>query len=527
MATVAQEVQASNGKPAAAPAPVVKVRTTALTAEDSSERFLKRQVPAWMISGGIHLLLTVIFLIFASLNRAADRGELESQVLETRVEDGSQKWNFDNTEVGLDPNKETNYNVDRIDNLSVPGKFKPDDPVGIDGAPDGPSLTVPPPPGFGGGQGGGLKGDATGPGQMFGEAGGWLGGRSLPGVAFAGRSAATRKKMLEEGGGNAASEAAVAKGLKWLQRQQKGDGRWILDGQNYTDDVAATSLALLPFLAAGQTHRPLKGEKESPYARTVQYALDFLKSKQKANGSFGGFQMYGDTIAVMTLCEAYGMTQDPTLKKPAQMGLDYLVKAQHAAGGFRYRPQQAGDTSVTGWCVQALKSGSMAGLSVPRDVFYKVEQFLDAVQSQDGAAYGYTGPGAIENLTAVGLLCRQYLGWGTKNPKLAAGVENLKKRLPGQSRSDIYFNYYATQVMHFFGGDDWDKVWNPRMRNMLVDTQDNTTAQATSGSWAPDSGTTGRSGGRITVTCLSLLTLEVYYRYLPLYKKDNSGLLDI
>src|SRR2546423_169186 len=129
MATVTQEVHASNGKPVAAPAPVVKVRTAALTGKDSSDRFLTRQVPAWVISGGIHLLLMLVFLIFASLNRAADRGELESQVLETRVEDAAPKWNFENTDVGLDPNKETNYNVDRIDTSSVPGKFKPDDPV--------------------------------------------------------------------------------------------------------------------------------------------------------------------------------------------------------------------------------------------------------------------------------------------------------------------------------------------------------------------------------------------------------------
>ena len=52
-------------------------------------------------------------------------------------------------------------------------------------------------------------------------------------------------------------------------------------------------------------------------------------------------------------------------------------------------------------------------------------------------------------------------------------------------------------------------------------------AQATNGSWPADATTTGRAGGRLTVTFLSLLTLEVYYRHLPLYKKDNSGLLDL
>jgi hypothetical protein len=528
MATVTQEVHRNNGRPAGVPAPLVTVHPANPAAEDRSERFLKRQVPAWIISGGIHLVLMAAFLVVAGFNKAADRGDLENQVVETRVEDAQPVQNFENTDVGLDPNKETNYHIDRLENVSVPGQFKPDEPVGIDGAPDGPPQTVPPPPGFGGGQGGGLKGDEAGAGQMFGQQGGWLGGRSLPGVAFAGRSGATRQKMVAEGGGNTASEAAVAKGLKWLKSRQKTDGRWVLDGDHYSDDVAATGLALLPFLAAGQTHRPMKGERESTYAKTVQYGLDYLRGKQKANGSFGCPQLYGEAIATMALCEAYGMTQDASLKKPAQMALDFLVKAQHSAGGFRYRPQQAGDTSVTGWCLQALKSGQMAGLSVPREVFYKVEQFLDSVQSQNGAAYGYTGPGGSLNLNPVGLLCRQYLGWGPKNPKLVAGVEILKKVLPAKGREEIYYYYYATQVIHFFGGDDWDKLWNPRMRDLLIDTQDNTPSPATNGSWPAETRThLGQVGGRLACTCLSLLTLEVYYRHLPLYKRDNSGLNDL
>jgi len=237
--------------------------------------------------------------------------------------------------------------------------------------------------------------------------------------------------------------------------------------------------------------------------------------------------MYGEAIATMAVCEAYGMTQDVSLKKPAQLGLDYLVKGQHAAGGFRYRPKEPGDTSVTGWCLQALKSGYLAGLSVPREAMTKVGSYLDSVKTQDGAAYGYTGPGASLNMTAVGLLCRQYLGWGPKNPALVAGVESLKKNLPTKGKTETYYVYYASQVMHFFGGDDWLKVWNPKMRDLLIDTQDNSPTPATRGSWPADRSVTGREGGRHTATCLSLLTLEVYYRHLPLYKRDSTAIKDL
>ena len=46
------------------------------------------------------------------------------------------------------------------------------------------------------------------------------------------------------------------------------------------------------------------------------------------------------------------------------------------------------------------------------------------------------------------------------------------------------------------------------------------------GSWDPDNPSKdawGTPGGRHMVTCLSCLTLEVYYRYLPLYKVDAEG----
>ncbi|MFO0807896.1 MAG: prenyltransferase/squalene oxidase repeat-containing protein [Gemmataceae bacterium] len=526
MATVSQDTGTNNGRQTSAPSPTVMIRQMSIAYEGEDDRFLKRQVPAWVISGGIHLLLISAFLISAAFNTPIVAPPPENVIIETKVEDAApEKQNFENTDVGLDPSKETNYNLDRIENISVPGQFKPDEPVGIVGAPEGAAQTIPPPAGFGGGQGGGAESAVPGAAQMFGDQGGFMGGRAIPGMAFAGRSGATRQKMLAEGGGNAPSEAAVAKGLQWLVKMQKNDGRWDIDG-NVNDSVAGTALALLPFLAAGHTHKTIKGEKESPYAKTVEYGLSYIKGKQKANGSYGNRDLYGHAIATMALCEAYGMSQDPSLKRPAQSGLDYLVKAQHQVGGFRYTPNQAGDTSVTGWCLQCMKSGLLAGLSVPREAFYKVSNYLDTVQTQEGAAYGYTGPGNTSSMTAVGLLCREYLGWGPKNPKLVAGVENLKKNMPRKGLDNIYYYYYATQVMHFFGGDDWDKLWNPKMRDLLIDTQDNTTT-ANRGSWTPDRTITGTGGGRLTSTCLSLLTLEVYYRHLPLYKRDNSGLKEL
>ena len=253
-----------------------------------TDRVWKRQVPAWMMSGGIHLTLMALFLIYAYfVPTSMPASPLENQLFETKVDDLAAKQNFENSDVGLNPDQQTNYNLDRLENVSVPGPVTPEEPVGIVGHYRGPAEAIP----HAVRSAAGKAAASTATNRRspdVGKEGGWMGGRNLPGVAFAGRRGATRQKMLAEGGGNAASEAAVTKGLQWLVRQQKNDGRWALTDATAADDVAATGLGLLPFLAAGQTHKPAKGEKEGPYARTVEFGLSYLKSKQRINGSFNG-----------------------------------------------------------------------------------------------------------------------------------------------------------------------------------------------------------------------------------------------
>jgi len=442
----------------------------------------------------------------------------------------------------LDPNLPTNYNIQRIEDVSVAGPLKPDEAVGNNQG-DGPPQTLPPPPGLGDntGQGGGVDAAFAGLGAQ-GAAGGMGGPPLQPGMGFKGRSGATREIMLRQGGGNAATEACVARGLIWLAKQQKPDGSWELPGD--PRKIAATGIALLPFLAAGYTHKGApkesfnpndKDRKPSKYPQQIDNGIKYLISKQTRGGDFDTDSMYEHAIATMALCEAYGMTADKKLQPRAQSAVDYIVKAQHAAGGWRYSPGQAGDTSVTGWQIQALKSAHLAGLKVPKEALTKANGFLDSVAggTPNGSTYGYVNKGASPSMTAVGLLCRQYLGWGPKNPGLIGGVEVLKQmpprdvRKPDDNRQmDIYYYYYATQVMHFYGGPDWHEFWNPRMRDWLLNLQV-TGNGPNAGSWNPDGTFTGSAGGRLLATCLCLLTQEVYYRHLPLYKRDAGGMKDL
>src|SRR3954453_23692544 len=154
--------------------------------------------------------------------------------------------------------------------------------------------------------------------------------------------------------------------------------------------------------------------------------------------------MYSHGLATIAMCEAYGLTSDPTLKASAQLAVNYIVTAQdRAGGGWRYAPRQAGDTSVTGWQLMALKSGQMAGLSVPRAVLRGTEKFVNSVEGSKPGGYGYL-PGGDETytMTAVGLLCREYLGTNPRNPGLLAGIKRLRAVPPGTT-GNLYYEYYA------------------------------------------------------------------------------------
>ncbi len=346
-----------------------------------------------------------------------------------------------------------------------------------------------------------------------------------------------RRALLASGGGTAQSEEAVMRALHWLAEHQEYDGSWTFQHQKhpkchgqcgnpgYTPGkIAATSLALLPFLGTGQT------QYEGTYKHNVDLGLKFLVRSIKQQGQIGSLwepngTMYGHGLASIALCEAYGMTHDQSLREPAQAVINYIVEAQDKiGGGWRYHPQTPGDTSVVGWQLMALKSAQMAYLRVPPVTLRKTEYFLDSVQGDRGAVYGYQRPDARRPpTTAIGLLCRMYLGWDHDSKPLERGVHILGTIGPSTAktamRNNMYYNYYATQVMHHWGGYPWER-WNAVMREYLIETQ--STAGHEKGSWYFDGADHGSgAGGRLYCTAMGAMILEVYYRHMPLYREQS------
>ncbi len=359
------------------------------------------------------------------------------------------------------------------------------------------------------------------------------------------RSPDMKKKLLRDYGGNASSEAAVTEALKWLSRHQISSGEYngaftyghhvVCNGtcdhpgdEKYWKSFnAATAMGVLPFLGAGQTHY------DGQFKENVRRALLFLINHGKKGTQRGmpvldmrdgAGNMYSHGLAAIALCEAYAMTEDPALAAPAQAAVNFIVYAQCRDGGWRYTPQQAdgGDTSVVGWQVMALKSGYMGHLVVPQSSVQGASLFLDKVESNGGSTYGYMEPSKPFRAatSAAGLLCRMYLGWDKTHPGIQAGVQELVKK--GVDKKNMYYNYYAAQVLRQNGGGEWDK-FNVELRDWLVSTQSKD--KGATGSWhfadaAVHSGP--QEGGRLASTSLATMILEVYYRHMPLYSDSAA-----
>jgi hypothetical protein len=351
------------------------------------------------------------------------------------------------------------------------------------------------------------------------------------------------------------ADELVDRGLDFLERAQQKDGRWQLQtypgaqgepAPKLASDTAATGLALLSFLGAGHDH--FSGE----HADTVRRGLEFLISIQKEDGdlylpadplSNSCAWMYSQGIATTALCEAVGMTGDDHLRPAATRACGFIAASQHPTRkGWRYTPRSDADLSVSGWMLIALRSGELAGVPVAPQALSGVRELLDAATIPPAAGRGTLArfhyneaqpeqrPSAISLacMNALGTLMRLHTGWRPEDEAVQENSRSLAAILPayavsGQITRDCYLWYYASQVLVHTGGDPWDR-WYAALVDVLRDRQEQDGPLA--GSWPPMGPVPdrwGRYGGRIYVTTLQLLTLEVPSRHLPTYSFNDAS----
>lgn len=204
-------------------------------------------------------------------------------------------------------------------------------------------------------------------------------------------------------GGRLTLDEAVAgtieAGLVWLARHQDQDGSWDTDGfmehdpvdkrcdgpGNGVHDIAVTGLALLAFLAEGNT--PFTG----PYRRQVDNGFAWLRKRQKPSGVFDGPNtdfIYAHCIATIAVCEGYGLSGDPRLEKAAQAcraGLDFGLKVN-----------QDDLREALAWIHKVTHSGGRTGYT----------KRGESSSRHPGAHASRFPPKNGEAMTAVALLCR-------------------------------------------------------------------------------------------------------------------------
>ncbi len=330
------------------------------------------------------------------------------------------------------------------------------------------------------------------------------------------------KNRARRGGGGAETVPYLNAALEWLARHQERDGHW--DAAKYggqKTDVGVTGLALLAFLGDGHSQK-----FKTKYQDQVHRAVTWLISKQARDGCIGrGYERglgYHHAIAGVALAEATAMNNNlvPKTRMAAQKAVDYSVNVhQKHYSGWRYGPKQDADTSVTGWFVMQLKSAHVAKLKVDGEAFQGAIKFIDEVTTRPGADGGYGGrvsymPGrtATPTMTAVGTLCRLFMGWKNTDELVRGGTSYVLDNAPRwRNNSDVnfYYWYYGTLVMFQSSKEEWD-IWNKSMKEALLTNQCRDGDDK--GSWDP----VGRwcsSGGRVYSTALGALCLEIYFRF--------------
>lgn len=369
------------------------------------------------------------------------------------------------------------------------------------------------------------------------------------------RTTTERDEVARKYGGTEQSERAVENSLNWLALHQNPEGFWDADGfaaqcpgndrcrgfsglvgideegidrknAGLKADSGVTALSLLAFLGAGYTN------EEGRHADVVDRAVNWLIRQQSTNGYLGGpatryAQMYCHAMATYALAEASGMQSDPSsnsrLREAVIRGVTYIAEQQNPQdGGWRYVKGQRGDMSMFGWQLMALKSAEIAGIPMPAETKRKMVQFLKerSLGEHNGlATYRITDPpmAPTPSMTAEALFCKQMLGLKRSNPASPEAVAFLKRHVPKRSETNLYYWYYGTMAMYQYGGQSWQE-WNERLREILV--EDQVTTGHAAGSWDP-TGRWGPYGGRVYSTAVATLCLEVYYRFLPLYR--NGG----
>jgi len=371
-------------------------------------------------------------------------------------------------------------------------------------------------------------GDGWGSG---GDGGGGGGFGNIPATMRKRCSKEDRMQRLQESGGTEKCEEAVVKGLDWLKASQNGDGSW--GGGN---QVAMTGLAVLAFL--GHCETPLSPDYGDTVLKGITWLVNTGMNNKKGGLLYTGGEPnpmpYEHSIGTYALGESSTFCKQlniniPNLFEVTQKAGQLIIDKQHTeTGGWDYgykeNSDRGGDLSVTAWQVQALKACKHTGLdfrNMDRCVRKALDYVGDCQDSSGGFKYtpggGAHSPNGYHTLTGAGMLSFQMWDKPAAGPVRTGAryIDKESKFKYNTADADLYGHYYEAQAMIARGGAQWDK-YNNMFRDELLNNQN------ADGSWKTPGG--GQKLNAVAPayetnvhyrTCLCILMLETYYRFLP------------
>jgi len=301
------------------------------------------------------------------------------------------------------------------------------------------------------------------------------------------------------------------RGLQFLVNTQDESGAWKTGGQQ---GPGITGMALMVLLASGED--PNFGL----YSNHIRRGLRNIISQQDASTGYLNNSMYHHGFAMLALAEAYGTVDDRNLwtgnesnRRSIGQALELAVRSsltsqkKNSSGAWRYSPDSTdADTSVSGAVLVGLLAARNAGIEVPDEAVDKAIKYYTSMTSSSGEV-GYSGMGFGQSTARTSIAALVYSVARRKDlPQFKATLGQLTQRLDVSNDSYAeYAMYYQAQALFQGDFEAWQK-WNERLVRQLKATQ------------AQD-GSFNSNFGQTVGTSMSLLSLALNYRFLPIYER--------
>ncbi|MBL8841752.1 MAG: hypothetical protein JNL90_09530 [Planctomycetes bacterium] len=333
----------------------------------------------------------------------------------------------------------------------------------------------------------------------------------------------------------------VDRSLGWLAARVRSNGALEMTSAPQQPTIAATSLAILAFMAGGHTAEEgedghgarlralihwLLGQATLQECTCTRIAGPHLIGKFNDPG-FATSQMHGHGYATWAVAMADGMSMGAQnvdsrerLKRTLQGAVHAIELAQHSTGGWGYRleAEKFHEGSVTVTVLQALRSAKEAGMRVDPAVIAQAMKYLrdSQVRQADDPRFGGFRYMLNDNLTSFALTAaavsslNQAGDYDSKYVEL--GIDYMRQKDPlvrfgvEPEQWPWYGRFYATQAYWQYKELRHFRGWYPA----LVAAAER---ESRDGVYSDD------LFGDVYATAMATLTLAVPFGYLPSFQR--------